>query len=50
MQRAASLLREGAMPLARIAVEVGYESEASFSRAFKRTTGLSPARWRQQAH
>lgn len=47
MQRAASLVGEGAATLAQIANEVGYESEASFSRAFKRATGLAPAYWRQ---
>ncbi|MEI2807052.1 AraC family transcriptional regulator [Albidovulum sp.] len=39
-------LREGGRGIARIAHEVGYDSEEAFSRAFKRETGLSPARWR----
>ncbi len=30
------------MTLAQVAEELGYESESSFSRAFKRTTGYSP--------
>jgi AraC-like DNA-binding protein len=42
-------LREGHSGIARIAHEVGYDSEEAFSRAFKRETGLSPARWRQGA-
>lgn len=46
MQLAASLLAGGATTLARIADEIGYASEAAFSRAFKRSTGLSPATWR----
>lgn len=46
MQLAASLLAGGAATLARIAAEVGYDSEAAFSRAFKRSTGVSPAKWR----
>ena len=33
--------------LAAIGAQVGYESEAAFSRAFKRETGLSPAAWRR---
>jgi AraC-like DNA-binding protein len=37
------------MPLARIAEDVGYESEAAFNRAFKRHYGLPPAAWRKQA-
>jgi AraC-like DNA-binding protein len=49
MQRAASLISAGGTTLAQVAVEVGYESEASFSRAFKRMTGLSPAHWRKGA-
>ncbi len=49
MQRAASLISAGTATLAQIAEEVGYESEASFSRAFKRATGLAPAHWRQSA-
>ena len=28
-------------------LEVGYENEAAFSRAFKRTVGESPAAWRR---
>ncbi|MDH3449422.1 MAG: AraC family transcriptional regulator, partial [Gammaproteobacteria bacterium] len=32
-----------------IAKEVGYESEAAFSRAFKRVVGLSPKAWREQS-
>jgi AraC-like DNA-binding protein len=33
--------------VADIAGEVGYESEAAFSRAFKRIVGLPPAAWRR---
>lgn len=33
--------------IAQIAAEVGYESEASFNRAFKRHTGEPPAAWRK---
>ena len=45
---AASRLRSGSTSLARIADEVGYESEAAFNRAFKREFGMPPARWRRQ--
>jgi len=37
----------GSDKVAVIAAEVGYESEAAFSRAFKRATGSSPAAWRR---
>jgi AraC-like DNA-binding protein len=45
MQLAANLLA-GPATLAEIAVDVGYGSEAAFSRAFKKIVGLSPATWR----
>lgn len=43
MQIAEGLLLGGATKIAEIAEAVGYESEAAFSRAFKRCTGVSPA-------
>jgi AraC-like DNA-binding protein len=49
MQLAAADLRRGADGLAQIAERVGYESEAAFSRAFKKVVGLSPGRWRKAA-
>jgi AraC-like DNA-binding protein len=33
--------------LARVAEEVGYESEAAFSRAFKNKFGSAPVTWRR---
>jgi AraC-like DNA-binding protein len=45
MQLAATLLA-GPSTLASIAAEVGYGSEAAFSRAFKKIVGIAPARWR----
>ena len=49
MQLAAKLLRESRAPVASIALDVGYDSEAAFSRAFKRVTGKPPAAWRRAA-
>jgi AraC-like DNA-binding protein len=46
MQLAAQRLAGSTAKLAEIARDVGYESEAAFSRAFKRVVGMSPARWR----
>jgi AraC-like DNA-binding protein len=46
LQLAAHLLRSTAGTLAEIAGRVGYESEAAFSRAFKRRLGQAPAAWR----
>lgn len=46
MQLAAQRLRASHDPLARIAAEIGYDSEAAFSRAFKRQYGKPPAAWR----
>jgi len=36
----------GATKVAAVAEAVGYDSEASFSRAFKKSVGAAPARWR----
>jgi AraC-like DNA-binding protein len=47
LQLAAELLARGSSKIASVAAAVGYESEAAFSRAFKRETGTSPAIWRQ---
>jgi AraC-like DNA-binding protein len=46
MQLAAQRLRASRDPLARIAAEIGYDSQAAFSRAFKRQYGEAPATWR----
>ena len=47
MQLAAGRLATGNAKVAAIAEEVGYDSEAAFSRAFKRLMGVSPATWRR---
>jgi AraC-like DNA-binding protein len=48
MQVAAGLLSGGAASVAAVAEDVGYESEAAFSRAFKKLVGAPPATWRRQ--
>ena len=47
MQIAAGLLSNGAH-IAAVAAEVGYGSEASFSRAFKKLVGMPPSSWRRR--
>jgi AraC-like DNA-binding protein len=47
MQLAARSLRQGQLPIAQIAFECGYESEATFTRAFKREFGTPPSAWRK---
>jgi AraC-like DNA-binding protein len=44
---ATDLLRGTSLPVTVIAENVGYTSEAAFSRAFKHRYGTSPARWRR---
>ncbi len=46
---AAQLLSATSKSVAEVAGDVGYESEPSFNRAFKREFGLPPARFRSQA-
>jgi len=48
MQAAGRLLLETRAPIASIALDVGYDSEAAFSRAFKRLVGKPPAAWRRE--
>jgi|SRR5437868_672757 len=47
LQLAAEQLSRGSAKVAAVGAQVGYESEAAFSRAFKRETGQSPAAWRR---
>lgn len=47
MQLAAARLRDSPRPIASIADELGYESEATFNRAFKRALGVAPGRFRR---
>jgi AraC-like DNA-binding protein len=47
MQVATDKLRNTNASLAQIADLVGYESEAAFSRAFKKAFGVAPATWRR---
>lgn len=48
MQLASRMLMEGGR-VAEVAASVGYESEAAFSRAFKKLVGQAPATWRRSA-
>jgi AraC-like DNA-binding protein len=46
MQLAANYLRTGSEAIVVIANRVGYQSEAAFSRAFKKAVGTPPSEWR----
>jgi AraC family transcriptional regulator len=47
--RAALLLQAGSAPLAEIALSCGYADQATFTRAFKATHGVTPAVYRNRA-
>ena len=47
MQVAMQKLRDTSASLAQVAETIGYESEAAFSRAFKKAVGTAPAAWRR---
>ena len=46
MKQASQLIRDG-VSLSRAAERVGYQSDAAFSRAFKKTTGVLPGAYRR---
>ena len=48
MQVASRMLRDTRAKVIEIALGVGYESEAAFSRAFRRVVGVAPGAWRAQ--
>lgn len=48
MQLAAARPRDTDAKLIEIALDVGYESEAAFSRAFRRVVGVAPGAWRRE--
>jgi len=48
MQLACRLLTGDGAKVAAVAAAVGFDSEAAFSRAFKKSVGLSPDEWRRQ--
>lgn len=48
MQAASRLLLETGASVAAVGLDVGYESEAAFVRAFKRAVGTPPAAWRRR--
>ena len=47
MQIAAELLTGSNVNVGTIAAQIGYESEAAFSRAFKKMIGVPPSAWRR---
>jgi len=47
MQLAACWLRDTDAKVLEVALEVGYENETAFARAFRRATGESPGAWRR---
>jgi len=50
MQVAANRLAQSGTKVAAVAAQVGYDSEAAFSRAFKKATGMAPGAWRDGRH
>jgi AraC-like DNA-binding protein len=47
LQLASRLLQEDRRSVIEVAMDVGYESEAAFNRAFKREFGQPPAHYRR---
>jgi AraC-like DNA-binding protein len=49
LHQATQLLLESNMSIGQIANMIGYESDASFNKAFKRRLGVSPGAYRLQS-
>src|SRR5690606_1636155 len=49
MDKAKSMLARTRMPIAKLALEVGYPNSSNFSTAFKSIVGISPMQYRAQA-
>jgi AraC-like DNA-binding protein len=47
MQLASRLLVDGTAKVSAVALDLGYQSEAAFSRAFREIVGVSPSSWRR---
>lgn len=48
LRKAATMLRASTAGIAEIAANVGYDSEAAFSKAFKRSIGVTPGAFRRR--
>lgn len=48
VERSKVSLISGRMPLAEIAVSVGFEDQSYFTRIFKKVTGITPGKYREQ--
>ena len=47
MQRARNLLRESSLSLYEVASRVGYQSDLAFTKAFKKSIGVTPTSYRK---
>jgi AraC-like DNA-binding protein len=50
MQKAVVLLQQRDKKLVDVAQSIGYESDAAFSKAFKRVVGLTPGEYRRNRY
>lgn len=48
IKKAKQLLKETAMPVQHVSYSVGYNDAFSFSKVFKKQTGMSPSVWRNE--
>ena len=50
VEKAQTMLATTGMPIAQLALAVGFSTQAHFTVVFKRFSGLTPDRWRQNHH
>jgi AraC-like DNA-binding protein len=47
IERAQDMLRDSALPLAQVALDVGFQTQAHFTTVFRDHVQETPGRWRQ---
>jgi len=50
VRRALDLIRHSNVPLCRLALDLGFDSQSHFTRVFRSLTGMTPGRFRRELH
>lgn len=50
IEKGKALLKRGNMPMTDVAASIGYNSQSYFNNVFKRATGVTPRKFREQQY